>query len=1092
MRKLRRIRVINWHRFVDETIDFADSVLLSGENGAGKSTLLDAIQFVITCSKSNFNKAAHEKGKRNLNGYMRCKTGREDKPYERTGQISSHLALEFYDEEKELPFLVGAVMDSASEEKEPNAAWYVMENTVLDDALFWKGNQVKSISGFRSTNKRIRQWAMTKTEGRKIMQARFGRIEDKFFSLIPKALAFKPIHDIKDFVYSYVLDEKEVNIDVLKENVRSYQELEKMLQDVKVRIGELEAINGKEQEVENYLRRDRHQEYYLARADVELTKEAMEQAEQKMRYDELHSRELERKKEALQKEKEARQNTITALNIELNSDSDYQALKGLEQQEHDLRERLKEDQTEVLELKKAVKRALGNAGQLLEVRDVDSCIREYASLLQNLEECKSLADVSLCLERAVEYKKKMYGKVQEKLAERKVELRGCQNEQSELAGRIAELEKKRLTYPREVMELRQRIGEELQRLGRSGQVRVLCELLDIVNPAWQNAVEGYLNNQRFYLLVDPEDFDLAISVYDRMRENRKVYGAGLINAAKLEEYDKAPAGTLASVVDSKSIWARRYVNMVLGRVHMCQRYQDLKKYPIAITRQCMRYQNHVVSAIRPEIYETPYIGAEAYRKQLEQCRTRQAALAETAQKLISRIEDMERISKPLDTEADVDVKYRLLSLEAKRLHEKQLFDCRRRMKELKANNTLIQKRIHLDALEKEQRRNEEKISQTDREIGRCQEDLDRQKEEIVSLTGILGQQTVSLAELAQILGPDEAVCAKEYEKQREGKELQKFKENFERARKANWTLKEKTEEDLLRLMRAYKTAHDFGAADSRAGYPEFLAEYEKLKNSQLLSYEEKVYQARQAAEQEFREQFLSRLQENIKQAQGEFRELNRSLKEIHFSRERYEFQFEPSRRLKKYYQMIMDDFNVLQGESIFSGLFRENHREAIEELFEKLALEDDNSSKALEEYTDYRTYMDYDIKITADDGSYMFYSKVSQEKSGGETQTPFYITVAASFMQLYRNSIGGSSIGLVMFDEAFNNMDDERIAGVLEFMTHSNLQVVIAAPPDKIQYIGPAVRKVLLVLQDGQASYVEDFTRMTDAEKNAASGGSTE
>ena len=185
----------------------------------------------------------------------------------------------------------------------------------------------------------------------------------------------------------------------------------------------------------------------------------------------------------------------------------------------------------------------------------------------------------------------------------------------------------------------------------------------------------------------------------------------------------------------------------------------------------------------------------------------------------------------------------------------------------------------------------------------------------------------------------------------------------------------------------------------------------------------------------------------------------------------------PSRRLKKYYQMIMDDFNVLQGESIFSGLFRENHREVIEELFEKLAFDDDNSARTLEEYTDYRTYMDYDIKISASDGSYMLYSKVSREKSGGETQTPFYITVAASFMQLYRNSIGGDAVGLVMLDEAFNNMDDERIAGVLEFMTHSNLQVVIAAPPDKIQYIGPAVKKVLLVLQDGKTSYVEDFTR---------------
>ena len=88
MKKLTRMKLINWHRFENCTIDFGDSTLISGENGAGKSTLLDAIQFVITCSANSFNKAAHENGKRKLTGYIRCKTGRENRPYERTEALS--------------------------------------------------------------------------------------------------------------------------------------------------------------------------------------------------------------------------------------------------------------------------------------------------------------------------------------------------------------------------------------------------------------------------------------------------------------------------------------------------------------------------------------------------------------------------------------------------------------------------------------------------------------------------------------------------------------------------------------------------------------------------------------------------------------------------------------------------------------------------------------------------------------------------------------------------------------------------------------------------------------------------------------------
>ena len=123
MKKLTRVKLINWHRFTDAIIDFERSTLISGENGAGKSTLLDAIQFVITCSTNYFNKAAHENGKRKLTGYVRCKTGRENRPYERTGEISAHVALEFYEEEKDNFFIIGAVIDSATEGQEKTARY---------------------------------------------------------------------------------------------------------------------------------------------------------------------------------------------------------------------------------------------------------------------------------------------------------------------------------------------------------------------------------------------------------------------------------------------------------------------------------------------------------------------------------------------------------------------------------------------------------------------------------------------------------------------------------------------------------------------------------------------------------------------------------------------------------------------------------------------------------------------------------------------------------------------------------------------------------------------------------------------------------
>lgn len=235
MKKLTRVKLINWHRFTNVLIDLENSVLISGENGAGKSTLLDAIQFVVTCSTNYFNKAAHENGKRKLTGYIRCKTGRENRPYERTGEISAHVALEFYEEKRQKYFIVGAVVDSASEGQEKTVR-YLMDGERLEDGLFFQGKVPRSIAQFRAGNgKKIKTWCTTEKDARQMIKNRFGRLEDKFFKLIPKAMAFRPIDDIKDFVYSYVLDEKEVNIDILRENVRTYQDLQRTLDKIKLR-----------------------------------------------------------------------------------------------------------------------------------------------------------------------------------------------------------------------------------------------------------------------------------------------------------------------------------------------------------------------------------------------------------------------------------------------------------------------------------------------------------------------------------------------------------------------------------------------------------------------------------------------------------------------------------------------------------------------------------------------------------------------------------------------------------------------------------------------------------------------------------------
>ena len=1075
MKKLTRVKLINWHRFTNAMIELDNSVLISGENGAGKSTLLDAIQFVVTCSTNYFNKAAHENGKRKLTGYIRCKTGRENRPYERTGEISAHVALEFFEEKRQKYFIVGAVIDSASEGQEKTIR-YLMDGERLEDGLFFQGKVPKSISQFRASNgKKIKTWCTTEKDAKQMIKNRFGRLEDKFFRLIPKAMAFRPIDDIKDFVYSYVLDEKEVNIDILRENVRTYQDLQHTLDKIKLRMGRLEKIEGFHRQVEEGVRKDKMYEYFLDRIEVDILMEEMKRLESAIVHDQFRLESWNKEIVTAEKEKEEKQAIRDHLYAELASDKDFIARDEQKKRLQMLEERHGRLLGERDVLMESVDQAKAQVNRLLKVPDVDACMQAYSLKLGDLKKAADIGAFKDTLQQVISYKNQMSGKVYKRRAELDIEIRELSGKKKEWDLKIENLMKKKLSYPDEVTRVMQAIREEFAHIKRTPEPRILCEMLEITDETWRNAVEGYLNTQRFYILVEPDSFDIALGTYDRLRREKRTYGAGLINTQNLDGYDSAPEGSLATVVTSGNKYAKRYINMVLGKVMMCDHYSHLKKYKTAITKECMRYQNHVASAIKPSIFETPYIGKNAVRVQLEQAKEKSRELGDQCREKQNILQNLEELQNPLSTDIDTDIKYRVDVLTDLCSTRQEIRNCKDNIATLEKNSNVMLKQIQLTELEKIIKETEEQISKLNRKVGQTEQSIGNTKERLAERQiALIGQQALC-TELAARYEKDILLWSHDYEKQLKDKSHEQFRDNFARRRKANQTTVAKDTETMTNCMTEYKTAHDFGAAATLEGYPDFEAEYIKLKNSELLSYEEKVERARQSAEEEFREQFLAKLQENMKNAQTEFKELNKALKDIRFSNEKYEFLFMPSKRYRHYYEMIMDDFNAVQGESIFSGLFHENHKEVIDELFERLALDNENSAKALDEFTDYRTYMDYDIRILHSDDSYSLYSKVCEEKSGGETQTPFYVTVAASFVQLYRNGIGTEAAGLVMFDEAFNNMDDERIGGVLEFLRRLPLQILIAAPPDKIQYISPFVEETLLIMTDEKVSFAERY-----------------
>jgi len=117
------------------------------------------------------------------------------------------------------------------------------------------------------------------------------------------------------------------------------------------------------------------------------------------------------------------------------------------------------------------------------------------------------------------------------------------------------------------------------------------------------------------------------------------------------------------------------------------------------------------------------------------------------------------------------------------------------------------------------------------------------------------------------------------------------------------------------------------------------------------------------------------------------------------------------------------------------------------------------------------------MEVLGLDGESQRLSKTIYKKSGGETQTPFYIAVLASFAQLYRTGREKTytTSRLIIFDEAFSKMDGERIIRSIELLRKFRFQVILSAPPDKIGDIATLVDKNLCVLREGKNACVRSF-----------------
>lgn len=1061
MKKLTKMKLVNWHYFSNETIPVNGSFLISGENASGKSTILDAIQLVLTTNTRRFNPAANEKSKRDLKGYVRCKTGEEGNTYYRTGSVISYIALEFYEESKDKYFVIGVKLDSPDLESEVKKKWFCEEGT-LDTFSFIVNNKPALDEQFRHNGQKV-TFIQQDTEAKNRFKRRLGNLEDNFFKMLPKSLAFKPMDNVKSFINKFILPERRIEIDTLRANIRYLRELQELIAEVRKQIAQLEEILHKEEEIketdENILIID----ILIKIAELEAKKDYLEELEQKCKVcqQSLHSKQNEEKLVAEQlKIEEERLNEI---NVAIRTNECSQLITKLENDLNVYEEKKKPIETALNQLNIQIGYLMDATKHITDLpKDITaSGIRSLSEPDRpQAEKDEMIIKVRTIVETA-----------QDNFYTENAQLRQKKNMLQEKIGKlrseIEELKQNRLIYPENTIRLQTAIIKEFQSRSIDSEVRIFADLLEIAKPEWQDAIEGYLNTQRFNLIVEPRYYDIAASVYDKLKS--QIHSVALVNVQALDMDSIVSEDSLATAVKSDSRYATAYANYLLGRVVCCDNVQELKQHKVAITQGCMLYQSNALRKIDEKIYRIPYIGKSALKRQLELKETEWNDLTKEKQETERRIKENDTVIEVIK-KCNFEVMQAALSApsDSKELQAK-IRETTLELKEARNNPNIIELQIKLEEL----RRQVNVLKSTETTLRKSVINLERDIEEYSNNIKFIKETRENIEkDIFTMSAGNEALITlakQKYEEHKRKKTAEAIYENYQPRRKTLENQRNKKFGELTSLQTKYKGG-EFGTGEEVI--PAYVEEYTMLSKHDLIRYEEKLEKAKNDCELEFRENFLAKMRENIELAKETFKDLNKALKSIYYGNDSYRFHLSAHPLKQGLYEMITSEVN-LGGFTLFSNAFEDKYRTEMDTLFLKLTESDDTGDAILTEYTDYRGYLDYDIEIISKDGKSQYFSKIYGEKSGGETQTPYYVAIAASFSQMYSF---GESIRIIMLDEAFDKMDDDRIAGMMQFFRSQNFQIILATPPSKMEVIGEYVDTILLAYRDGYSSTVEEYT----------------
>ena len=1108
MKKLKKILLINWLYFSKELIEVGDVNFLTGKNGAGKSTVIDALQIVLLgeTNARNFNQAANEKSQRTLDGYLRADMD-ENNPNSRRGKdFSTYIACEFQDEVEGSSFVTGVMFDCRSDGSKQDR-FFIYVGT-LPENCFIENDEAMEISALRRFLKQNYTKAEiydSQKEYRRNMLSRWNVHNEQVLRMMKKAVSFRPIVDIQKFITENICDiPDKPDIEAMQQNIRDYKRHEQLAQRQEEKLAALQEIGKLYREMNQSIDRWRVQSFLVLWSEKEVEQSQIDRRELEKQdcIAELATTDDDIEKLTCQiSQKENRRRELDLACAQSSVFQEEEKLRSRKQALLDEQEKLLQElQALALEIKR----------ESLRLNSLCTAVLEWDAeeMLTPVQEAAEAADKAYALFRGGSYEifshslapfegaQQAVAELSEAIrnAAHKVEdrLAALKEQEDQKRTVLANLRKNIKDYPRGLLQFKARLAAELEhQVGHSAQIDILADVLEIADERWRGAVEGYLNTQKFYLLVDPACYKEALSIYDRMKRESGFRSFGLVDVGKLREKEKICPwdNSLAKKIETKNKLARSYIDYLLGRVVCCAKAEQLRDYKTAMTAEGMLYQGYVARSLRRELMEDAFIGRRAVSLRITRLEEELTQVEEELSHWTPIAELLSQQKEPLFTQYFVQAT--VTQRQADYLHgleiTKEVSDIDHRLSQLdllwldEQRRTIAILGEEIMALNKEK---EQKIDQK----GRLKERIRQLEYEVLPdhyqrLSGIEDR-------LREGFPP-------EYQ---ENTGIPRYRQELSRLKRADIVhknfsdrLSQSVNERESARRKLFTARRDYTDRFKPCSFrvetmdnDEFESEQRLLEESELPKYREKIKAARESAMEQFQNDFLAKLKSSIDQVQDQVKSLNRALRQAQFGTDSYQFRVDRNPYYADYYDMIMALENTGDA-GLFALPFQEKYGPLIEKLFSQITMADDTQLNArkqselqenIQRYTDFRTYLKFDLETTDQNGSKQLLSQTLNTKSGGETQTPFYIAVLASFAQLYRvndASSFGNTVRLVVFDEAFNKMDSDRIIESVRLLRKMGLQAIICTPPDKVSDIMPIADRTLLVDKNKYQMHILPF-----------------